>query len=160
MTAPRLTLCIVLLGGVLVPGSARAQAFWGVHGAWAQDSFDGTSGVGAELGLDIPVLPLDVFGAGTWFFPDCDDCDLKGWSLGVNYRVLPLPLLRPYVTGGVTWRDVEDPINGLVIEDSGAFVGVGLDLALAGFGVFAEGRYEFLDGDLGQAVLRAGVRIR
>ena len=43
------------------------------------------------------------------------------------------------------------------MDSSGAFAGVGLDLALVGFRLFAEGRYEFLDGELRQAVVRAGV---
>ena len=43
------------------------------------------------------------------------------------------------------------------MDSSGAFAGVGLDLALVGFRLFGEGRYEFLDGELRQAVVRAGV---
>ena len=61
------------------------------------------------------------------------------------------------MVGGLTSRDLENPAAGLDLDSSGAFAGVGLDLALVGFRLFAEGRYEFLDGDLRQAVVRAGV---
>jgi len=140
-----------------LPNEGEGQMIGGAFGAWAQDAFDGAPGVGAQLGLDLPVLPVDVFGSGTWFFPDCDDCKLKGWSLGVALRPFPFPLARPYVVGGLASRDLEDPIADVELDSSGAFAGVGLDLALVGFRLFAEGRYEFLDGELGQAVVRAGV---
>ena len=48
-----------------------------------------------QLGLDIPILPVDVYGSGTWFLPDCDDCKLKGWSLGVALRPFLFPVARP-----------------------------------------------------------------
>ncbi len=152
-----LIVALVVVGALSVPREGRAQIFGGLFGAWAQDAFDGTAGVGAQLGLDIPILPVDVYGSGTWFLPDCDDCKLKGWSLGVTLRPFLFPIARPYVVGGLTSRDLRNPAAGLDMDSSGAFAGVGLDLALVGFRLFAEGRYEFLDGELGQAVLRAGV---
>jgi len=160
MTAKRMALCAVMLGALLVPMTASAQIFGGVFGAYANDSFDGTYGVGGELGFDLPVLPLDVFGSGTWFFPDCDDCDLSGWSLGANLRI-PMVIIRPYLTGGWTWRDITDDALAVNPLDegkySGVFAGAGVDLALFGVRVFAEGRREFLDGDLGQFVFRGGL---
>ena len=148
---------LVLVGALSVPREGRAQIFGGLFGAWAQDAFDGTAGVGAQLGLDIPILPVDVYGSGTWFLPNCEGCKLKGWSLGVALRPFLFPVARPYVVGGLASRDLENPATSLVMDSSGAFAGVGLDLALVGFRLFAEGRYEFLDGELRQAVVRAGV---
>ncbi len=163
MTARRLTAYIVLIGALAVPVSANAQLFGGITAARADKIFGGTSGMGGVLGVDFPILPLDAFVAGTWFFPDCDGCDLKGWSLGANLR-LPIPMVRPYLTGGMTWRDVglgDETINPLAEnDDSGVFAGAGVDLAIASFRLFLEGRYEFLDGDLGQAVVRMGVMLR
>ncbi len=160
MTPRRLTSCIVLIGALVIPGTARAQLFGGLTGAWAE-GFDGSVGMGGVLGYDLPILPVDIFGEGTWFFPDCDGCDLKGWSLGVNVR-LPLPLIRPYLTGGMTWRDLEDPdaVSIDTVSESGGFAGAGVDLAIASFRLFLEGRYELLDGDLEQAVVRLGVMLR
>ena len=77
---------LVLVGALSVPREERAQIFGGLFGAWAQDAFDGTAGVGAQFGLDISILPVDVYGSGTWFLPNCDDCKMKGWSLGVALR--------------------------------------------------------------------------
>ncbi len=71
-------------------------------------------------------------------------------------RPLLFPVARPYVVGGLASGDLENP-TGLAMESSGAFTGVGVDLALVGFRLFAEGRYEFLDGEVRQAVVRAGV---
>ena len=148
---------LVLVGALSVPCEGRGQISGGVFGAWAQDAFDGSPGVGVQITLDTPILPLDVFGSGTWFFADCGGCDLKGWSLGVTLRPFPFPVARPYVVGGLTSRDLEDVDVSLVVSSSGAFAGAGLDVALLGLRVFAEGRYEFLDGVLEQPVMRAGV---
>ncbi len=144
-------------GILAVPCEGRAQVVGGVFGAYAQDAFDGMSGVGAQLGLDIPVLPIDVFGSGTWFLPSCDDCEVKGWSVGATLRPFPFPVARPYIVAGLTSRDLDDPANGYTLSPSGPFAGVGLDVALMGLRVFAEGRYEFLDGELEEAVVRAGL---
>jgi len=141
---------------LLSPVQLRGQVFGGVFGAHAQDSFGGTTGFGVEAGLNIPVLPLAVFGSGEWFSPSCTGCELNGWSLGVKYRVLPAPIASPYVTGGRIWRSREDGALPTV-DDEGVFAGVGADVSLPGFKLFAEGRYDFLSGDLRQAVLRAGL---
>jgi hypothetical protein len=53
-----------------------------------------------------------------------------------------------------------------MLDGKGFFAGGGIELALPGFGIFGEGRYEFLDGDTGldpglsQWVLRAGLMMR
>jgi len=148
---------LVFVVVIPTPHEGRAQIVGGVFGAYAQDVFDGTPGVGAQLGLDVPILPIDIYGSGTWFRPGCDGCKMKGWSVGVTLRPFPFPVARPYVVGGLTSRDLEDPMAGSDIDASGAFAGGGLDLALVGFRFFAEARYEFLDGPLEQAVLRAGL---
>lgn len=162
MSCRNLTLCAFLIPALLAPTEARAQMFGGIFGAWAQDSFDGTFGVGGEIGYDLPILPMDLFGSGTKFFPGCDDCDMHGWSVGANLR-LPLPLVRPYLTGGWAWRDADqgptvDPLSSG--KDNGAFAGIGVDLAFSILRVFAEGRYELLDDPLEQFAVRAGVMIR
>ena len=156
-----LTIC-ALIG----PIPAHGQLVGGIFGARARDTYGATNGIGVEAGVSLPLLPLEVFAAGTLFRPTCSECDLKGWSLGVKFSVLPLPVLRPYVTFGRTWRDLEDPSNGLTLDDGGFFGGAGLEIVLPGLGIFAEGRYEFLteavgqDPDLRQWMLRAGLRMR
>ena len=151
----RWAVTLVMAVFFLSPVQLRGQVFGGVFGARAQDSFGGTTGFGVEAGLSIPVLPLAVFGSGEWFSPSCTGCDLSGWSLGVKYRVLPVPIASPYVTGGRTWRSREDGTLPAV-DDEGVFAGVGADVSLPGFKLFGEVRYDFLSRDLRQAVLRAG----
>lgn len=153
----RLIVGLAVVAFLSAPAEGRAQIVGGVFGAYAQDAFDGAPGVGVQLGLDVPILPIDVYGSGIWFLPDCDGCEMKGWSVGVTLRPFLFPIARPYVVGGLTARQLDDPVAGSVIDTSGAFAGGGVDLALAGFRLFAEARYEFLEGPLEQAVVRAGV---
>ncbi len=166
MIVAKFAFAILTIGALIGPNAVDGQLVGGVFGARAQDSFGGTKGFGAEAGVSLPMLPLEVFGAGTMFFPACDGCELKGWSLGVKFSVLPLPLLRPYLTFGRTWRDLEDSSNALIQDDVGFFSGAGLEIRLPGFGIFAEGRYEFMtenpdpNVDLRQWVLRAGLMMR
>ena len=131
----KLTLAITLL--LLGPVQLRGQVFGGVFGVLVQDSCGESSGVGVEGGLNIPVLPLDIFGSAEWFSPNCARRDLRGWSLGFNYRVLPVPMVSPYVTGGRTWRrsdNGEPPGNG-----EGMFGGIGIDVSLPRFGLMRAG---------------------
>ena len=160
----RFALAVLAIGALIGPIPTDGQLVGGVFGARARDSFGGTNGVGAEAGVSLPLVPLEVFAAGTLFRPTCIDCELRGWSLGVKLAVFPLPVMRPYVTFGRAWRDLEDPSNTLILDDDGLFTGAGLEIGLPGFGVFAEGRYEFMTADPGQDIrqwtLRAGVMMR
>ncbi len=164
MTVPRFALVVLTIGALVYPIRADGQLVGGVFGARARDSFGGTNGFGAEAGVSLPLFPLEAFAAGTLFYPACSGCDFKGWSLGVRFGIFPLPVLRPYVTFGRTWRDLEDPSNSL--DDDGLFTGAGLEIRLPGFGIFAEGRYEFMTEDpdpsldLRQWTLRAGLMMR
>ncbi len=162
----RFAFAVLTVGALIGPIPAHSQLVGGVFGARARDTFGGTNGIGAEAGVSLPFVPLEVFAAGTLFSPACTGCDLKGWSVGVKFSVLPLPVLHPYVTFGRTWRNLEDPNNALTLDDRGLFGGAGLEIVLPVFGIFAEGRYEFLtedpapSPDLRQWMLRAGVVMR
>ncbi len=150
----------------MVPIPADGQLVGGVFGARARDGFGGTNGFGAEAGVTLPMIPVEVFGAGTLFRPACSECELKGWSLGVKFTILPLPVIKPYITFGRTWRKLEVQSVALIIDDDGFFSGAGLEIGLPRAGIFAEGRYEFLTApvglspDLRQWVLRAGLVVR
>lgn len=152
MARSRMTLVITLL--LLCPVQLRGQVFGGVFGVHVRDSFGEGNGVGAEGGLSFPVLPLDVFGSAEWFFPSCARCG-HGWSLGFNYRVLPVPMVSPYVTGGRTWRRSKNGERR--VSGEGMFGGIGVDISLPGFRLFTEMRYEFMSGDLAQTVMRVGL---
>lgn len=166
MIVARLAFALLTIGALIIPVSADGQLVGGVFWARAPDSFGGTNGFGAQAGVSLPLIPLEVFAAGTWFRPDCDGCDFKGWSVGAKLGIFSIPVLQPYVTAGRTWRDLEDPGAALMLDDDGFFTGAGLELRLPGFGLFGEGRYEFLTGepdpspDLRQWILRAGLVLR
>ena len=166
MIVAKFALTVLALGALIGPTPAHGQLAGGVFGARALDSFGGTNGFGAEVGVSLPMIPLEVFGAGTWFSPTCDGCKLQGWSLGVKLGVLPLPVLKPFLTFGRSWRDLEDPNNTLALDERGFFAGAGLEISLPGFGIYAEGDYEFMDDDpaptedLRQWILRVGLVLR
>ena len=151
MIVTRFAFAVLTIAALIGPVSADGQLVGGVFGARARDSFGGTNGLGAEAGVSLPLLPIEVVGSGTLYSPSCTGCDLSGWSLGVRFLVLPLPVVKPYISGGRTWRDLEDPRDGLVLDEEGVFVGPGLQIAFPGTraGMFLEGRYEFLTSDSG-----------
>ncbi len=125
MIVGKFALALLTIGALVGPIPADGQLVGGVFGARAQDSFGGTNGFGAEAGLSLPLLPLEVFAAGTLFSPACSDCVLKGWSLGAKLTVFPLSALHPYLTFGRAWRNLEDPSVALIADDEGFFAGGG-----------------------------------
>ena len=168
MIVTKFAFTLLTIGALVGPVPANSQLVGGVFGARAQDSLGGANGFGAEAGVSLPLLPIDVIASGTHYNPSCIGCDLSGWSLGVKFQVLPTPVVKPYVTAGRTWRDLEDPSDGLVLDEEGIFAGPGLEINFPGTraGFFLEGRYEFLtrdsapSQDLRQWAWRAGLTMR
>ncbi len=159
VTAPALaTLVLLTLAVFATPGAAQLRP--GVHVAHANDFAGGTNGVGASLELSFPLLPVDVFVAGDYFFPDCGDvdCGLYGGSADVHFS-LPIPVLTPYGTAGLVYRkwkvtDFDVVSTG---SDTGFGLGAGVNLSTIVLGAYAEARYEFVDPD-DQLVFRVGIR--
>jgi hypothetical protein len=157
---------IFLAAGMLVAApadEAKAQFLWGAHVPYALDTFDGAFGIGGRLGYDLPVLPIDIVGVGEVFFPDCgaNDCSLWGASAEANLR-LPIPIVRPYLTGGLGYRSLSRPrSDGNGTEDlsaTGVSLGLGVDFNLAAVRLFVDGRYEWYDEDVvSQPIFRAGI---
>ena len=78
--------------------------------------------------------------------------------MGATLRPFPFPVARPYIVAGLTSRDLDDPANGYTPQPKRSLRGGSAwSVALMGLRVFAEGRYEFLDGELEEAVVRAGL---
>lgn len=152
---------VLAAGSMLVPAPAAAQVSVGVHGVHAADAFGGATGAGLRAGLDIGLLPFAVFASAEKFFPDCPSgssgCSLAGFTLDANFR-MTIPVVRPYVTGGLVWRDFSvGGEDGFDDSASGVALGVGADVRLGQVGVFGEGRYEFLKAPERQYVFRLGV---
>jgi hypothetical protein len=139
------------------PSSLNGQI--GLHVARASDAFGGTNGLGASVGLGIPTLPIDVFLAGDYFFPDCgtgDGCSFRGGSLDLHLKV-PFPVVQLYGAGGLVVRRTDAGDGSESVTHRGFGAGLGVDLGAILIGAYAEGRYEFVDPD-DQFVLRLGIR--
>ena len=150
-------LSLALAGAVVFsrPPVAQAQLHPGLHVARAADAFGGVNGVGGSLQVTVPVLPVDFFVAGEYFFPDCDGCSFWGGSADVHVT-LPIPVVTPYATAGLVLRNTDQSDTR---ERTGGFgLGAGVDLHLLKVGAFAEGRYEIMNGSGDQLVLRLGIR--
>jgi hypothetical protein len=150
---------LALVAVPVLADGAQAQLNPGVHVARAADFENGAWGVGASAELSFPLLPVDVFVAGDWFFPDCTyDCSLWGGSADLHLT-MPFPVLSPYGTAGIVYRsytyrvgDVETSTGG-----TGFGLGAGVNLGTIVLGAYAEARYEFVDPD-DQLVFRLGIR--
>lgn len=152
-----LALLVLLLGAGAAP--AAGQVSLGVHGVSATDAFGGTRGVGARVGFSLPLFPVDVLATAETFFPDCGDldCSLRGISIDASMDLLPLPVVRPYVTGGFTVRRFDSDLGEGSRDVSGLNVGAGVSVGLSGLRLFGEGRYEFVSAPERQTIFRLGV---
>jgi len=143
---------------VLAP-EAQAQLKPGIHVARASDVFGGANGVGPSLELGLPLVPVDVFVAGEYFFPDCgveEGCGYLGGSLDLHFT-LPFPVLTPYGAAGVVYRRLKAGGGAEAVEHRGFGLGAGVNLGTLVLGAYAEARYEFVDPD-DQMVFRVGIR--
>lgn len=102
------------------------------------DRADATYGVGARLMFDPPLVPFAVVGSGTYYLTDDTEGSYYTGTVAGQLR-LPLPVIKPYVTGGLQLRKAEgaDSQTGIM-----AGIGVQLDFMLS---LFLEGTFEFND---------------
>ncbi len=142
------------------PSSLEAQLRLGSHVVRATEAFGGAYGVGLRAGIDVPVLPFDLMASGEYFFPDCppeeSDCGLHGATVDANFRLV-FPIVRPYISAGLAYRNLSPPALGVDESVAGLTVGLGLDVAIAGVRAFGESRYEFVDAPEKQFIWRLGV---
>ncbi len=151
----------IALGWVfLATAPVDAQIRVGGHVVGAQDAFDGTIGLGVRAGIETPILPFDVLASGEYFFADCppgiSGCGLYGVTLDANFRMV-FPVVRPYISGGLAFRNIDPADNGSDESVTGLSVGGGVDASLGNMGVFGEVRYEFVDAPEKQFIWRVGV---
>ncbi|MEM7417715.1 MAG: hypothetical protein AAF389_19660 [Gemmatimonadota bacterium] len=111
-----------------------------ISGIEAAQELDGTFGFGGRAGLELPALPVGVWATATYFAPDCDDCSY--WTGALFAKLgLPLPIVSPYVIGGIQRRATS--VGNLDMSENDPFAGVGVSLG----GLFIEGRMEFNSDD-------------
>lgn len=164
------TSCSILAIGVvatlMAPRFATAQTDLldvGIHVARASDILDGSTGLGGQVAVRPPFLPVSLRLAVERFFPDCpeidggsNDCGAWGFTVDANLA-FPMPMFRPYASGGLVRRsiDVGSPLGGTAKE--GFALGGGLELRLLGLNAFGEARYEIIDSVDDGWMFRLGV---
>lgn len=123
-----------------VVGSADAQMRIGGHVAKVVSldelaSPGGDFGVGGRVGVELPLLPIGVYGSATHYFPET-----SYWTGSVFGKVgLPIPLVSPYGILGVQRKMSQILEEGGHPRTAGFFVGLGLEVA----SLFFEGSLEF-----------------
>lgn len=156
MTRKFVPVGLALTAAMSFTPAARAQISPGLHVARAADAFDGVNGVGGNLALTLPALPVELFFAADYFLPACNGCALWGGSADVHVT-LPRRTVRPYGTAGLVLRNTE--ASDTKVRTGGIGLGGGVNLATRVMGAFAEGRYEIMDGSGDQLVFRLGFRL-
>jgi opacity protein-like surface antigen len=173
--------------------NAQVSLGWGVHGEAAQVDIGGALssvygwgyGGGAHVDVDLMMISLRFSGDYTSIAPDQDkyrnevatllgttanSYTIDGGNLrflsasaNVQWKILPLPIVSPYLTGGVgTMRistsDLTVKYQGNAIggfpnmgtqTKSAINLGAGVNLRMAGISLFVEGRYTWIltDGE-------------
>lgn len=155
MNCSVLSLTLALAAVLSLPPEVHPQINPGVHVARTAHSFGGVNGLGGSLRLSPRVLPVDLFFAGEYFFPNCDGCSFWGGSADVHFT-LPVLMLTPYGTAGLVLRNTD--ASDTRVRTGGLGLGAGLNLSTPVVGGYAEGRYEIMDGSDHQLVFRLGFR--
>ena len=84
--------------------------------------------------------PFGAFVSVTYFNPDCDNCSY--WTGSAFAKLgIPLPIVSPYVLGGIQRRAAE--AGGISAAENGFFAGLGVSLS----SLFIEGTMEFNEDD-------------
>ena len=101
---------------------------------------NGEFGVGARLGLELPVFPIGVYAMGTYFFPA--DAEVSYYTASVMGKLgVPIPIISPYLLGGL--QRSATSLGGLENVENGVFVGLGVQISR----LFLEGSMEFIEDD-------------
>ncbi|MGH7647233.1 MAG: outer membrane beta-barrel protein [Gemmatimonadaceae bacterium] len=156
----------LMLAGAAVPQAQIASPVgFGVVGGTTSPSGnlkDVTSSgwhAGAFVELKLPVVPIGFRLEGAWHELGSkngmsDSPRILAGTLNVTYTVLPLPVIKPYLIGGVgeyNVRSLQDPaplgLSGapnpgeITRSAFGINVGAGVRLQLPGFAAFVEARW-------------------
>ena len=109
---------------------------------------------GGFVGFDVPIFPvglrLDAMMNQWTVETDADDESLRIFAVSGNiiYGLLPTPIVKPYVTGGLGFYSSKVSIEGATgTSDIGFNVGTGVRFKAASVGFFAEARYHRLFDD-------------
>lgn len=155
---------VVLLAVSLTLLSARpaaAQIDVGVHGLYNDNAqlTDGSVGVGARAGVELPLVGLGAHGDFNWYFPDCADgvdCEFREILGGVTYSVLPLVAASPYFGAGVALQN--SSVDGMEADETGFNLLAGVELGgVSPINGYGEVSYRLMDDFENQLVISAGI---
>lgn len=160
---------LIALTTLLAPGSAQAQIDLGAQLSYngepaGAEGLDGAFGLGARVGVGLPLVGLGVMGSFDYFFPDCDPLDCTFWDLSGNVTyTLPSVAVNPYFGGGVALQsfEVDDTpdVEGGSEEEVGFNLLAGVKVgAMMPVNLFGELKYQiFGDPFDNQFVISAGI---
>jgi len=147
-TAILLVLIALAAGPAFAQIGSPVSASLGVHvngGTLAEDPYGWGWGGGAHLDIDITVISFRVSGDYQLFLPEensaAPNIKLISGTANVKFPLLPLPVVKPYLTGGVGLARLS---VGDANETNPSFnVGAGVDFSLI-ITAFAEVRYNWI----------------
>ena len=156
---------LVALAALLMPATAQAQVDLGIQASYNAepagfDGLDGAFGLGARLGVGLPLVGLGVTGSFDYFFPDCGTPDCTFWDLSGNVTYsIPSVAINPYFGGGLALQSFEQDGVGESEEEIGFNLLAGVKLgAMMPVNLFGELKYQiFGDPFDNQFVISAGI---
>lgn len=161
-----LTGVLLLLATLVVPRPAQAQmGGLALGGAFGRTAISGDRGSDFKSGLHVegianvslPLLPMGL--RGELAYDNLGASNTADRSLQVGSAVanatlsLPLPLLHPYVIGGVGYYIANSALSGSRQGKMGVNGGAGIELKLPVIRIFAEARYHSISFDGGHVNL-------
>ena len=133
---------LILLGLSGAYNDLSGQYIGGIFVEKSDDAGTKRDGFGGELGIKVAFLPIEVFGSGAHFPAVQQDESFRVWSLGARAKIVPIPLLNPYLVGGLSLKKHVGGDSGITSSEDGYFGGIGINATLKSFKVYAESKYE------------------
>jgi len=134
---------VILFLGSISFTDVSAQLF---GGGFVESSFEATQrrdGFGGELGLKVAFLPVEIFGSGSHFPEQQQDPSNRVWSLGARAQIIPFPFVKPYLVGGLRFKEYEGADSGATHSEEGRFLGLGVKATIKEIKFYAESKYAF-----------------
>ena len=140
-----LVIWLLLLGSLISPNRLSGQIVGGVFVERGLQSSENRDGIGGQLGFEVAFLPIDIFGSGAYFPSKKQAESFRVWSVGARTSIIPFPLVRPYIVGGLSLTESRVSNVEASKSEEGSFAGIGIDFKVKDLRIYAEGKYEMFD---------------
>jgi len=110
---------------------------------------------GAIMGLDIPVARFEA----EYNYITAGDIDLHALLGNLYVKILPIPIVKPYIAGGVG-RVFSGHADGVAVRNSMAYqamLGITVDIPIMSVAMDIEGRVFYADNIYAMPVIERGV---